>query len=304
MKRTLFPLTLTALAAASIITACNLYHTPQKVEYTASATPAMIEEGKRLTQIMCSPCHYDPSTKKLTGIHMEDVPGFIGKVISKNITNHPEKGIGKYSDAELAYILRTGVAKNGKIMPYMQRPNLSDKDLKSIIAFLRSNDELVAASDADPGETKYTAVGKMGMSKSKPLPWPAKEIAEPNKSDKITYGKYLVDNYSCYDCHSKSFMSIDKINPEKSKGYMGGGNKLKDRSGKTVLSSNLTFHETGLGTWTEAEFASAVRKGIGKNNKIVAFPMPVFSEIKDEEISAIYEYLKTLPKINNKITKK
>lgn len=293
-----------AAVTATVITACNLYHTPQKVEYTVNANPQMVSEGRRLTQIMCSPCHLDPATKKLTGIPMEDVPGFIGKVISKNITNHPEKGIGKYSDGELAYIIRTGVAKDGKIMPYMQRPNLSDYDLRAIIAFLRSDDEMVAGSDVDPGETKYTAIGKMGMSQSKPLPYPSSEVSAPDKSDKIAYGKYLVDNYSCYDCHSKSFMTIDKVNPEKSKGYMGGGNKLKDHSGKTVLSSNLTFHETGIGTWTEAEFSSAVRKGIGKGNKIIAYPMPVFNEITDEEISAIYEYLKTIPKIENKIAKK
>ena len=305
MKRnTLLVLVFVSLAGASVIPACRMYYTPQKTAYAVTATPEMISDGKRLTQIMCSPCHYDPATKKLTGIHMEDVPGFIGKVISKNITSHPEKGIGKYTDGELAYLMRTGVAKDGRLMPFMQRPNLSDKDLRSIIAFLRSGDELVAASDADPGKTKYTAIGKMGISRSKPIPYPSKEIPPPDKTNKAAYGKYLVDNYSCYDCHSKSFMSIDKIDIERSKGFMGGGNKLKDRGGRTVLSSNLTFHETGIGTWSEAEFARAVRQGIGKDNKIIAFPMPVFNEINDEEITAIYEYLKTIPKIDNRIAKK
>lgn len=125
MKRnTLLSFIFPAAITATVITACNLYHTPQKVEYTVNATPQMIGEGKRLTQIMCAPCHYDPATKKLTGIRMEDVPGFIGKVIAKNITNHPEKGIGKYTDGELAYIIRTGVAKDGKIMPYTCVPSL------------------------------------------------------------------------------------------------------------------------------------------------------------------------------------
>jgi hypothetical protein len=303
-RRVLLPIIFSAAAAATLITACNLYYTPQQVEYKVSPAPSLIQEGKRLTQIMCSPCHYDPATKKLTGIHMEDVPGFIGKVIASNITNHPEKGIGKYTDGELAYIIRTGVAKDGKIMPFMQKPNLSDKDLQAIIAFLRSDDELVTASDADRGNTRYTVLGKMGMSKQKPLPYPTKEIPDPDRSNKVAYGKYLIDNYSCFDCHSKSFMAVDRMEPERSKGYMGGGNKLKDRSGKTVLSSNLTFHETGIGGWTEAEFSGAVRKGIGKNNKIVAYPMPVFNEITDEEISAMYEYLKTIPRINNSVTKR
>lgn len=286
------------------VQSCKMYYETQKVEYVASVDKTQLEEGKRLTMLMCGTCHYDPETKKLSGVHMKDVPGFVGKVIAKNITKDPVNGIGNYADAELAYLMRTGVARDGKLMPYMQKPNLADEDLKAIIAFLRSDDELVSASGSNPGKTKYTALGKFGISRSKPLGWPLATIKKPAPSDQIAFGKYLVDNLSCYDCHSKSFASINKMQPEQSKGFMGGGNKLKDRSGKTVLSSNLTPHETGIGTWGEADFLKAMRQGISKDNSIITYPMPMYSELTHDEIWAIFAYLRSLPPINNKIRTK
>lgn len=295
--------TVAALLLMSI-TACKMYYTPQKPAYTAGSSPETVMHGKHLVSLMCSPCHYDPATKKLTGIRMMDVPKMVGKLYASNITQHPAKGIGSYTDGELAYLVRTGIAKNGKLMPYMQKPNLADDDLKAIIAFLRSGDEMVQPSDAEPGKTKYTPMGKFGMSHfSKPLPYPSKEISAPDKANKVIYGKYLVDNFSCYDCHSASFTAVSKTEPEKSKGYMGGGNKLKDQSGATVISSNLTPHATGIGSWTEKDFVRAMKEGVSKDNSIVRYPMPMFTELTDEELSAIYTYLQSLPPIDNKIKK-
>ena len=126
----------------------------------------------------------------------------------------------------------------------------------------------------------------------------------PDKNDKISYGKYLIDNLGCYDCHSASFTRLDKMNPEKSKGFMGGGNKLKDKSGKTVLSSNLTPHETGIASWSEQDLARALREGISKDNSIITAPMPFYPDLSNEEISAIYAYLKSIPPVNNDVKKK
>jgi hypothetical protein len=300
MKKYPFLFLLLGLVAA--VTACKLYYPAQKPDYAVKTGPAQVKEGKRLTELMCSPCHYDSQTKKLTGIRMQDIPGFVGKVYSANLTRHPEKGIGTYTDGELVYLLRTGVARNGKLMPYMQRPNLADDDLQAIIAFLRSDDELVKASDVELPETRYTPMGKLGLSKfSKPLPYTGTVVTRPGSTDKINQGKYLVDNLGCFDCHSASFTSINKLNPEQSKGYMGGGNKMKNGNGKTVQSPNLTFHETGIGSWSEQEFRRALKEGFSKDNAVLGFPMPLYNDLKDTEVEAIYAYLKSLPKIDNQV---
>jgi len=298
MQRKIF---LSILSAVLFITACKMYYPVQEVAFPVKSSAEKIARGKHMSTLMCNPCHYDPATKKLSGIHMADVAKFVGKVYGKNLTQHPEKGITHYSDGELAYLLRTGLAKDGKLMPYMQRPNLSDEDLEAIIAFLRSDDELVKPSEQEPPETKYTLVGKFGLSKFSPrLPYPRSKIAAP-AADPVAQGKYLVDNLSCYDCHSKSFQSLDKMKPENSKGYMAGGMKMKDAAGNTIYSPNLTFHETGLGGWTEQDLIKALKTNISKDNSIITYPMPSFTELSETEIRAIYAYLKTLPPVDNKV---
>src|ERR1044072_6792514 len=101
------------------IAACKIYYTPQPISYKATADAAQVKEGKRLTMLICAGCHYDQTTKQLTGHQMKDVPGIVGKVYTRNITQDPEAGIGNYTDGELVYLLRTGISKSGKLMPYM-----------------------------------------------------------------------------------------------------------------------------------------------------------------------------------------
>jgi mono/diheme cytochrome c family protein len=305
MRKWIISIALIAVITSLIffVEACRLHYPAEKVEFKASPVSDQLREGRHFAILICGPCHYDPATNQFTGKRLAEIPRFAGKIYSSNITNHPVKGIANYSDNELAYLIRTGVARNGEYMPYMQRPHLSDQHLKAIIAFLRSDDPLVKPSETAPPQTNYTIFGKMGIAKSKPIPYPDKEIPLP-ANDKISLGKYLVFNLSCVDCHSKTLIFVDVKEPEKSAGFLGGGNKLKNKKGKTIRASNLTPHETGLGNWTEAQFKRALKEGISKNDSEISFPMPRFTELSDEEASAIFAYLKTVPPIKNKIKKK
>jgi hypothetical protein len=89
-------------------------------------------------------------------------------------------------------------------------------------------------------------------------------------------------------------VSLDMINPEQSKGYLEGGNPMKNAAGRKVKSPNLTFHEKGIKSWTLEEFRQAITQGINKEGKIVAYPMPMFPELTDEEVLSIYVYLKSV----------
>ena len=60
--------------------------------------------------------------------------------------------------------------------------------------------------------------------------------------------------------------------------------------------------ETGIGRWTEDEFVKAVKTGILPNGQpAVRPPMKPFAYLSDGEAKAIYAYLKTIPKIKNKV---
>jgi mono/diheme cytochrome c family protein len=297
---------ISGIACSIAISACKMYYNTQRVDYRVSSDRDAIQEGKRLTMMTCAGCHYNPDTKKLTGIRMTDAPKIAGKIYSRNITQDPDKGIGRYTDGELVYLIRTGIARNGKLMPYMQRPNLANKDLNDIIAFLRSDDELVTPSKESPPPTHYSLFGKFGLSKySSPLPYSDKKIVRPDLAhDKIGYGKYMVDNLSCFHCHSAGITKINVMEPEKSKRYMGGGFKMKTPGGEKILTPNLTFDETGIANWTEHDFIRAVKDGFNKDNAVLRIPMPKYTELTDEEAAAIYAYLKTIPKIKNKVPRK
>jgi mono/diheme cytochrome c family protein len=287
---------LIGLSALSMI-GCSLYHPPGQVTYQVTS-PVSIAEGKRLTMLMCGSCHYNAATKDFSGKRIEDSPAVLGKVYAANLTRHTRYGIGTYTDAQLAYLIRTGVSRSGKIMPYMQRPNISDQDLSAIISFLNSDDESVRPSARVAGKTAYTPVGKLALSTVKPLPYENLPVDKP-RGKGVILGKYLVDNLACFHCHSKSFAKLDISEPERSKGFMGGGNKLKDGQGKPVRTPNLTPHPTGILHWSLTDFKRALTQAVSKDGSVVTYPMPSYAELTDDEIASIYQYLQTLPPIDN-----
>ncbi len=101
---------------------------PAAIALEIDSTPERIARGKVLASAICLGCHMDPVTMKVTGRHMSDAPPEFGPIYSNNITRHPQKGIGSWSDGELAYLLRTGITRDGTyIPPYMVKlPHMSD----------------------------------------------------------------------------------------------------------------------------------------------------------------------------------
>ena len=71
-----------------------------------------------------------------------------------------------------------------------------------------------------------------------------------------------------------------------------------------MLTSNLTPHpETGIGSWTEAQFVKAVKYGIKDGEPALQYPMTPYTRLSDKEAAAIFHYLKTVPPIDNKIAR-
>ena len=267
-------------------------------------TDARVAEGARMASVLCLGCH-GSSDGVLGGAHMSDIEVF-GEIYASNITQHTEFGITDYTDGEVAYLMRTGIRKDGQyVPPWMPKfPHLSDEDLFSIIAFLRSDHPLVQPSENNPPDVNPSFLAKMlSRTAFKPLPYPEGPVNAPPVSDKVAYGKYLVDSkFDCFACHSASFKKIDVMTPENSKGYFGGGNTLLDKDLNEIYSSNLTMDkETGLGNWTEEDFIKTLRFGMRPDQTPVRYPMVPSPMITDEEASAIWNYLQSLPTIHNPI---
>ncbi len=301
MKKFSLIVILCALMGAIIIS-CKTKFETTKAAYTAAPSTHAVEHGKDLAFTICAGCHYDRSVNKFIGAQMHDIPGIVGKVYSANLTHSKTNGIPPhYSDAELKYLFKTGVAKDGRFLSYMLRPNMSDEDINDIISYLRSDDPAVAAADTTAGLTHFNIIGKMynGMT-AKPVVY-KDGIQRPPESNPIALGAYLIDIVGCYHCHSKSFTSLNLQFPNQSKGYLAGGIKFKESNGSIVYGSNITVDKnTGIGDFTILQFRKAVKEGQAPDGSLKP-PMPKFQRLTDNEVDAIYAYLQSVPAKYHKI---
>jgi mono/diheme cytochrome c family protein len=277
-----------------------------KVEFRVDVTPERVARGRRAVEMMCAACHLDPETGALTGKRMPDLPPQFGESWSRNITAHPVKGIGSWTDGELAYLIRTGVSRDGRYTPpwMIKLPNVSDEDLRDMIAFLRSGDPLVQPRDADNRQSRPSFFTKLLCRVAfKPFPYPARPVEAPSPSDEMARGRYLATSlYQCHGCHSAGFATVDDLHPERSQGFFGGGSAMPDVSGQLIRTSNLTPDpETGIGGWTEEQFRRALVDGIRPDNRPLRYPMTPFRGLTDEEVSAIYAYLRSIPPLRNRV---
>jgi mono/diheme cytochrome c family protein len=299
-----------AVAVGAVATYVALSPIPSypvvKVDFPVEVTKERVARGKRSVEMLCAACHLDSATGGLTGKKMPDLPGQFGEAWSRNITAHPVKGIGSWTNGEIAHLLRTGISRDGRYTPpwMVKLPNASDEDLRDIIAFLRSDDSLVQPVDKDNQESRPSFLTKVLCRVAfKPFPYPTQEIAAPAKDDKVAYGRYLVNSrLLCFGCHSADFKTNDDLHPERSAGFLAGGNTMPDLGGKLVHTANLTPDaETGIGRWTEEEFRRALKEGIRPDNRPLRYPMVPYRPLDDDEVAAVFAYLRSVPPVRNEV---
>jgi hypothetical protein len=286
-----------------VLISCAEHYATTEENKVVVEKPGTFERGKNLAFNICGQCHYDASLGRFSGKKMEDLPSFIGPVYSSNLTHSSTYGVlEKYSDAEVMHLLKTGVNRDGKYVPYMIRPNIAEEDMNDILAYFRSHDSAVKATESIAGETDLNIIGKLGTKiEGKPLDY-KKGITRPDENNAIEYGRYLVDNLACYHCHSKNILGLDYLEPEKSKGYLEGGMKFKTPEGNKVFSANLTpDNETGIGKYTKESFRKALTKGINQVGDSIRYPMQKFPHLTNKQSDAILAYLKSLAPVKHDV---
>lgn len=143
----------------------------------------------------------------------------------------------------------------------------------------------------------------------------------------IEYGEYLVKIMGCNDCHSpkKAGPNGPEIIPELmlsgfpadrpilefkdpliQQGFAMFYPDLTAAAGPWGISfaGNLTPDETGIGNWSEEQFIKAFTQGKFKgldNGRMLLPPMPIenYREMKKEDVSAIFKYLKSIKPVKN-----
>ncbi len=108
----------------------------------------------------------------------------------------------------------------------------------------------------------------------------------------IRHGASLAAIGNCNDCHVSNA----------GKAY-AGGRSIPTPFG-TIFASNISpEEETGIGTWSEAAFARAMREGVDRQGRQLypAFPYDHFTKATSEDIRALYAFVMSQAPVRNAV---
>jgi mono/diheme cytochrome c family protein len=113
---------------------------------------------------------------------------------------------------------------------------------------------------------------------------PAAPIAVPSSPEAIAEGQRIATYRACSDCHGEDL----------------GGKVFLDGPIGFAMGSNLTAGQGGIGkTYTDADFARAVRHGVRPDNKgIVIMPSTDYYNMSDTDAGYLIAYMRSLPPVD------
>lgn len=275
-------------------------------------TKERIERGKYLANhvLVCVDCHSKrdwskysgpivPGTEGMGGEIFDQKMGLPGKYISSNITPY---ALANWSDGEIYRAITSGVGKRNNtifpVMPFKAYGTLDDEDIYCVIAYIRSIPSIkndIPASKSDfPVNFLINTMAKEGH--------PSKR---PPQQDSLKYGKYITTAAACIECHTPITGKGDLI---MGKAY-SGGRKFPLEGVGTIVSTNITFDKkTGIGEWDKDKFIHVFKSydltthvpakfEKGDINTLMTWTM--YSKMDTADLISIYNYLKSLPPIEN-----
>ena len=266
-------------------------------DLTVEITPERLAHGKKLVHANCAGCHKSKNNV-FEGTYFDDIDAekAFGVIYTSNITQHPEHGIGQYSDGELYRLLRTGVMKNNELaLPVMPKWVIcSDEDIYAMIAYLKSDDKYMQASDKQHPAYEPTFLAKALKNFAfKPAPYQASYHEIPSLEDSIAYGEYAVNAvYGCYFCHSKNMEEWDVFEPKNTPNYLGGGYVFNTSEHEVTASRLIMDDQSDIGKWSKVEFLDALKYGQREGKEAYKMPMKPYVYLDTAEVNAIYYYLK------------
>jgi hypothetical protein len=124
----------------------------------------------------------------------------------------------------------------------------------------------------------------------------------------MKYAAYMVNAAACFECHT----NVNKGDPLPGMDF-AGGREFGVPGGAIVRSANITpDKETGIGNWTKAQFVARFRMYADSNNKPAhinqgefqtIMPWYAYGKMKPSDLEAIYNYLRTVKPVSNKVVK-
>lgn len=121
------------------------------------------------------------------------------------------------------------------------------------------------------------------------IPRPDVSNLSPTRASLVQRGRYVFANASCAYCHNNDG---------------SGGLKLSGPFG-TFFTPNISPDpNAGLGAWTDAEIARAVRSGVSRDGRLLfwqGMPWDHFSNLDEEDVVSLIAYLRAMPAVSDKV---
>lgn len=245
----------------------------------------LYERGRHITTVIaqCQFCHGND----LGGKEIADDP-LIGRIDSSNLTAGRGGVARDFSDADWERSIRYGLKRDGHsllLMPSRHLASISDRDLMSVIAFLRgvpAVDRIArplriglvtrVAVVAGAAEDIFSADPEIHarMARSAPEPEPTEE-----------YGDYLVAIGNCRVCHHANLEG--GLHPL----ALPGEPPPPTLRGPRAMEG-----------WALHDFARAMTRGVTPDGRVLDreyMPWPSFAGLSELEIEALWRYLKGSP---------
>ena len=276
---------------------------PRKEEPSAEVierTPERLARGEYLVNHVasCMVCH----SERDWGIYSAPVdPATAGQGTYVTLFGEPYAnsanltpfGLGDWSDGEVVRAITAGVKKDGSpvhpLMSFDTYAKMGEEDVKAVVAYLRTLKPIERTPPPNELNFLFTIVSRII-----PKPWEPQPV--PSRTDKVAYGRYLVEMAECGVCH---------------RGTMEGGRKqtVPAEGGATVMSANLTPDPTGIGGWSRENFIGAFKAFTSEDSRRIStqpgqntvMPWVQYAGMTEEDLGAIYDYLRTLPPVKKQI---
>jgi mono/diheme cytochrome c family protein len=299
------------IIAAAYFSACNNNKSEPQADNKEDSIKKVVERGEYLANkvAVCIDCHSKRDTARFS---MPVIPGtegggagfafgkaeaVPGEVTAPNITPFVLKD---WTDEEIIRAMTKGINKKGDtlfpIMPYHSYSKMTKDDINAVVSYIRTLKPVEATT---PDRKFFIPASMFG-----PLPAGSMEQNQmPDPADKVKYGQYITTVAACAECHTP----LGPQGPDYTKVFAGGF--VFETLGFKVGVANITPDSaTGIGAWTEEMFVTkfknnasdeSVNRKPGKQNSYM--PWYVYGKMTDEDLKAIYAYLRTVKPISNKV---
>jgi mono/diheme cytochrome c family protein len=266
------------LGALGLIGMVRYYNPPMSPvkELQVEGTPEQVARGQHLAAAFCVECHSTTADFPMTGgLDLgKDIPINLGSFTSVNLT--PAGPLKEWSDGEIFRALRDNVDKDGNRLVLMGATNvryIADEDMLALIAFLRSQEPAGEALTSAPDKPTFLGLMMMGANLLPSRALITEPIAAPQKEPTAEYGRFMISFLDCAGCHG------DDLN--------GSTSPIAPPAPSLRLVKG----------WTQEEFITTLRTGVDPSGREISTAMPWRStgRLDDVELSALYQYLVSLP---------